>query len=73
MSEFAENVLTFVVWAFMMLLAALLLDWGEKKDHSQGIAKFAIRRLAYAVQAAIRTIEQTPKAILKWVIREGKR
>lgn len=73
MSESTEIVLTFVVWAFLMLVAGILLDWGQEKDHSQGIVKFAIRRLAYAVQAVIRTITQKPKAILKWVIREGKR
>lgn len=73
MSEFAENILTLVVLAFMMLFAGILLDWGQEKDHSQGIITFAIRRLAYAFHAAIRTITQKPKAILKWVIREGKR
>lgn len=73
MSEFAGNILTLVVLAFMMLFAGILLDWGQEKDHSQGIVKFAIRRLAYAVQAVIRTITQKPKAILKWVIREGRR
>ena len=73
MSEFAENILTLVVLAFMMLVAGILIDWDQEKDHSQGIVKFAIRRLAYAVQAVIRTITQNPKAILKWVIREGKR
>lgn len=57
----------------MMLVAGILIDWDQEKDHSQGIVKFAIRRLAYAVQAVIRTITQKPKAILKWVIREGKR
>ena len=73
MSEFAENILTSVVLAFMMLVAGILIDWDQEKDHSQGIVKFAIRRLAYAVQAVIRTITQKPKAILKWVIREGRR
>lgn len=45
MSESTIIVLTFVVWAFLMLVAGILLDWGQEKDHSQGIVKFAIRRL----------------------------